>query len=339
MKTVLHIGPANTPGGMASVIQVLSSNPPDGWRAEIIQTSGGTLISKFLRWVSAKSELKKYIVHDKVQIVHIHVTHSLSWWRKRSLMRTCEKYGIPTLIHIHSGKFEKFCSGIAGTSVTRELAKKNRKTIILENRWKGILSKWLPNNVEVVNNCSFPIGNRNNHKTGKEISLLLLSRKSKIKGHEFAIKILERLVGRGHEVKLIMTGITNIEVSKEYSEMIETLGWVETEDKAELVERADFLISPSEFEGSSMSVIEAMVSGLPCIVSAASSETVVSEKFVIESNNPEDWAERIIDLYGRDEYFKAVEETIENSRLYHVDLCVDKFGRIYEDMLGSNYGN
>ena len=36
---------------------------------------------------------------------------------------------------------------------------------------------------------------------------------------------------------------------------------------------------------------------------------------------------------------KAVEETIENSRLYHVDLCVDKFGRIYEDMLGSNYGN
>ena len=58
-------------------------------------------------------------------------------------------------INSHSfGKIQKFCSGIAGTSVTRELAKKNRKTIILENRWKEILSKWLPNDVEVVNNCS-----------------------------------------------------------------------------------------------------------------------------------------------------------------------------------------
>ena len=29
MRRVLHVGPCNTPGGMAKVIEILSQNPPE----------------------------------------------------------------------------------------------------------------------------------------------------------------------------------------------------------------------------------------------------------------------------------------------------------------------
>ena len=34
MRRVLHVGPCNTPGGMAKVIEILSQNPPNGWVAD-----------------------------------------------------------------------------------------------------------------------------------------------------------------------------------------------------------------------------------------------------------------------------------------------------------------
>ena len=38
MRKVLHVGPCNTPGGMAKVIQILSQNPPEGWQAEVLSS-------------------------------------------------------------------------------------------------------------------------------------------------------------------------------------------------------------------------------------------------------------------------------------------------------------
>ena len=45
------------------------------------------------------------------------------------------------------------------------------------------------------------------------------------------------------------------------------------------------MLSPSQYEGSSVSVIESLVSGLPVIASPASSETV-GEKLTMSLDNP-----------------------------------------------------
>ena len=128
IKTVCHLGPSESKGGMASIIHLLSSNTPDGWKSNIISTRGRSIFSIVPKWISARSKLKSEISSGRVQIAHIHVTHSLSWWRKRDLMGICQKGGVPTIIHIHSGKFDEFCSGIGGKSVKKELAKENRRT-------------------------------------------------------------------------------------------------------------------------------------------------------------------------------------------------------------------
>lgn len=36
MRKVLHVGPCNTPGGMATVMHTLAEFPPEGWEAELL---------------------------------------------------------------------------------------------------------------------------------------------------------------------------------------------------------------------------------------------------------------------------------------------------------------
>ena len=47
MPTVVHVGPISSPGGIQTVIGTLSSNPPDGWTVETIEShSSGSYLSK-----------------------------------------------------------------------------------------------------------------------------------------------------------------------------------------------------------------------------------------------------------------------------------------------------
>ena len=36
MRKVLHVGPCDTPGGMATVMHTLAEFPPEGWEAELL---------------------------------------------------------------------------------------------------------------------------------------------------------------------------------------------------------------------------------------------------------------------------------------------------------------
>ena len=332
MRRVVHFGPANSPGGMATVIKTLNRNPPEGWEAGIIPTHGSSLLGTIKSWVFAMRRLKLAISKGEIDIAHIHVTHSISWIRKRSLMKICEKMGVPTVIHIHSGKFDRFCSGWFGSSVKKELRVEKRTTVVLEERWKGLLRKWIPDSSFVVFNPSNAIGDRKNHKLGDKVRLLLLSRKNEIKGHDFSIGIIEELHRMGINASLTMTGTTSGS-SKKFPDLeVNCLGWVSEEEKKELVEEADFLISPSEYEGSSMSVIEAMVSGLPCIVSEASRETVgVSE--LVAGKNTESWAKAIIRCSNSEKYDDLLEKIRLRSSIYSIERCRSSLGEIYESLI------
>ena len=330
MRRVLHLGPCNSPGGMSVVIRNMQNNTPDGWEVKTIDTHGNSIIGKIVRWAYSRSELRKKLESGKVNLVHIHATHAFSWWRKSGLMKICDKFGVPVVVQIHSGKFDKFCSGISGLSVRRRLSNKNVKTLVLENRWIGLLKGFIPEDSEVLHNFSEPICERNNHNLGTTIKLLLMSRKSPIKGHKLALKIAKSLANMGNKVELKMTGTSREGIERQPRITVESLGWVSETEKASLLKEADFLISPSEFEGSSMSVIEAMVCGLPCIVSPASRETVGSDMFVVNSRDPIDWAQKITQLVENGTYEIAVKETMEQSRRYSFENNKARVGEIYQ---------
>jgi len=340
MPKVVHLGPANSPGGIATVIKNLVKNAPEGWSAGIIAThSPKSLIKVIGTWISSRRSLIGKIKRNEIDIAHIHVTHSLSWWRKMSLLRICRKYGIPAVVHIHSGKFDEFCSGFSGRSVKRNLAFPRTKTVVLEKRWKEKLTDWIPNDSMVVNNFSEKIADRSDHKIGRKINLLLLSRDSNGKGHRFAMEILDELLNMGLEASLKMTGISHIGHSIERGGCIEALGWVTEEEKRKLMEEADFLLMPSEFEGSSMAVIESIICGLPCIVSMASKETLGIQSMALEIGSPEEWCKKIIECKDSLVYDGLVGELREQSKRFSSDEIKSKWGSIYGSLINSNDRN
>ena len=85
MRRVVHFGPADSPGGMSTVINTLDRNPPKGWVSRIIVTHGQSPIGTIRSWVRAMKKLREVFDNGEIDIAHFHVTHSISWIRKRIL--------------------------------------------------------------------------------------------------------------------------------------------------------------------------------------------------------------------------------------------------------------
>ena len=261
---------------------------------EAVSTHSDTGIkAKMVAFLGARKYLKGLIKDEKIDVAHIHVTHGLSWWRKRYFMSLCIRGGISTIVHIHSGKFDSFCRGIAGFSVKGMLNKPGVKVIILEERWKNKLRKWIPESSIVVPNFSTIKSMKEREDPGERIELLMLSRGSKIKQIEFGLDIVRELRLSGREARLLVTG-KKFSIPNDLQENVESLGWISQEEKYALLERVDFLLSPSIYEGCSMSVIEAMNCNLPPIVSEASGETVGISELVEKEFDAKKWSDKII---------------------------------------------
>ena len=64
MRKVLHVGPCNTPGGMAKVIEILSDNPPEGWTAETWQSHiDSNPIAKYFHHRKMVKKLALSLIH------------------------------------------------------------------------------------------------------------------------------------------------------------------------------------------------------------------------------------------------------------------------------------
>ena len=280
-------------------------------------------------------KIKSLIASNSVEIMHIHVTHSVSWWRKRKIIKLCNKNNVYTIVHIHSGRFNDFCNslmGFTGISVKNILNNNNTTTVVLERRWLNLLRKWIPEDSIVVNNPSKKINFTEREIIGSQIKLLMLARDSKGKGHIFAKKIIKELINSGRNVKLIMTGKKYITTEEDLEGIIVCKGWITEKEKYDLMLETDFLILPSEFEGSSMSVIEAIMCNLPCIVSPASSETIGINDLVVSLEDPKDWSGRIISLSDKDIYNRILEKLEIQSHKYEIEEIKNKWREVYEDI-------
>ena len=337
--SVVHIGPVESKGGMSEVIKSLSSRDSENLKFNTINShSDKGVRNKIKTWKEARKKLKRMIKISGIDIAHIHVTHSFSWWRKYDLLRICKSNSIPVVLHIHSGRFDSFCKslwGITGFLVKNILKKHNPKVIVLEQRWVKLIEKWMIEPPIVVNNFSKIKINRDRIFSNKKIKILMMARNSKGKGHDFAKRIIQSLEDIGQEVELTITGIKseNIKINKNIIEHF----WVTEDEKKKLLEVSDFLISPSEFEGSSMSIIEAISNEIIPLVSPASFETIGIKKLVIKLEDPREWAEKIKELSDEAEYKETLEKVKEKAKLYDEQRILKQWDDIYQNILRNSY--
>ena len=278
MRRVLHVGPCNTPGGMAKVIEILSQNPPDGWVADTLDShSTKGIIAKINAWRKAKQFLSKNA--HKYDIIHIHSAADWSYRRKLSLSKIGKKLGKRVIFHIHSGKFDKFAAG--KNKIKNQL--EQFKIVVLSSYWREKLEPIL-GKVSVIENPIDPNLQTEDIVDKKPKQILLLGRRDPVKGHRFAFEVVRIMKNDGWNLKA--TGTLHNE------DGIEGLGWVTEEEKYSLLRESDVLIIPSQYEGQPLVMMEGLaaeckvvasdkIPGLPnCVVSA-------------EFNNTEDWVNKI----------------------------------------------
>ena len=327
MPKVLHIGPCETPGGMANVMDILASNPPKQWHAELL--SSHVVGSKFAKWRAyrrARSKLTEILQDQTLRpdIIHIHTAADWSWWRKRRFAQMAHKAGVANIIHIHSGQFDSWLASSTkrARQFSSDIREYNSKVVVLSQSWSEKLSNYLTNSV-VIENPMNP-----NIETGLCLErdsqkILFLARNDPIKGGDFAQNLVLRLRKKNPELVLAMSGI-----SESRHSWVQPLGWMKEEDKRQHLETAAVLIVPSKFEGQPMVALEAIASGTPVLLS----DTIHSLQAEIPKakyGDLDDWQNHLERILSSS--LPTYQDTL--LKPYSLDTVQQSWKRLYESLL------
>ena len=284
-KTVCHIGPMHDDGGMAAVIDSITSMDIGGWTPLCLNSYNRNPFWSRLSLVpSVLNKLSSLLKKQNLDAVHIHVTHGMSWFRKHFFIRWCIKKNVPLILHIHSGRPQEVIR--KAMRVLDKTKDSNLvKVVVLENRWLDHFPSDYRNRVSIIHNAPRPLF-ASNPRSNENLTFGIFCRPVKHKRHDIALEALKALRKKGIQVKMIATG----NPFDDPPNWVEQHGWVSTDDLRIIMEKCRFLLQTSQSEGSSMSVIESISMGLLPIVSAASSETVGDLGVVVKGEDPLEWA-------------------------------------------------
>jgi len=266
MPKVLHIGPCETPGGMANVMRILAEHPPEGWEAELLSSHvTGSPWAKWRAYRRARQTLIQ-MLKDPAQrpdIVHLHTAADWSWWRKRRFAQMAHKAGVPNIVHIHSGQFDTWlkASSPRVSNFRKDILVSQSTVVVLSTSWQEKLSQ-LIGDTNVIQNPLDPALTLNSKGSRDPHKILFLARNDPIKGGEFAQKLVSELRQKQPSLFLAMSGIETSEHS-----WVQPLGWMTEEQKRVQLSTASILIIPSKFEGQPMVALEALAMGTPVLLS------------------------------------------------------------------------
>ena len=308
-RRVLHIGPSETRGGMGSSIRRMCSNPPEGWQADSIPThADGNIFNILNAWRIGRQRFSRLIREKAPDIIHIHAATRFSWLRKRSCIHIAQRYRIPTIVHLHSGDFVRFSKSWFGwprRSICKELQRASVYPVVLTQQWKD----WIED-LDIGDACVMPNPYRNDIRqipSGKRdrFRLLMIGRGSRSKGHHIAIGAVNRLRELGIDVHLDIVGPTDKDIGKIDGEFT-VHGWVERERLESISARAGILLVPSTHEGMPLVVLDALASGLPCLVSVTSEEFIGDGGRVVNSLEPAEWADVIQSIIENEDEWRMM---------------------------------
>ena len=331
MPKVLHIGPCDSPGGMANVMRTLAEHPPEGWEAELLSSHVvGSPWAKWRAYRRARNILSKMLNDDtrRPDIVHLHTAADWSWWRKRRFAQMAHKAGVPNIVHIHSGQFDSWLgtpSSRRGKSMRKNILKTNSQPVVLTPSWEKILEPFIGPVVAINNPVAPDIRPNNAPRDDKHV--LLMGRDEPVKGHSFAIQVCEKVRDSISSLRVTMTGI-----SSSSNDWISTVGWISELEKLQLLQKSSILLVPSAYEGQPLVILEALTCGLPVLASDRVKD-LPDSIMVAPYNNVDAWASMIIETLNAP---PESSELIEQAQPYSIESVSKEWETLYSRMLGMN---
>jgi glycosyltransferase involved in cell wall biosynthesis len=272
---ILMVGPhRNVRGGISTVVN-------NYYKASLIELAtidyvptviDGSKISKFFYGIGSYLRILEKLIFQKIDIVHVHMASRNSFFRKSLIVNLAKIFKKKIIIHLHGAEFDVFFHNelkYKGKKKVRRIFNKADLIIALGSGWEKKITEYCDTNIEIVYNSIYI--NDKNLYNNQSVNLLMMGRLGERKGIYDLIESFCKIVEKGINFKLILAGdgeidnVKKIIKEKQIEKYVEVLGWVNNEQKENLLKDTLIYILPSYNEGMPMSILEAISYGIPCI--------------------------------------------------------------------------
>ena len=280
MKVLMLGNHDSVHGGITSVIkQLLNYNWKDNnSQMKIISTCKyKTKLLKILYFIGAYFKIILYIVKEKPDIVHVHMSHSGSFERVNLIKKMCIKLKTPIIVHLHGSEFKKFYDN-SSSKKQKEISRFFEEVsgiIALGKKWERVVLDISKNANVIVLNNTVKIPEVVGHDE-KDLQILFLGVLIERKGVLDILKALKKLNDIGileeYNIQFNIAG-NGAEESKlkEFVKLngmnkyVNFLGWINDEEKKDMLKINQLFVLPSYNEGLPIAILEAMSYGLAVI--------------------------------------------------------------------------
>jgi glycosyltransferase involved in cell wall biosynthesis len=213
----------------------------------------------------------------RVALLHVHMATRGSAVRKGIIVHLAARLGVPVILHLHSGRLEKFyrlLPELARREMRRTLNRADR-VVALGEYWRRFLVEDIgvdPARVSVLPNAVVGPPDLPARAADGPCRLIFLGRLLARKGLPELLEALAdpRVAGLSWSLRVVGRGDANRyrrqAAALGIGDRVELTGWVpESQARAWLAD-SDVFVLPSHYEGLSMALLEAMAIGLAAIV-------------------------------------------------------------------------
>ncbi|OBA68751.1 glycosyl transferase [Mycobacterium sp. 1554424.7] len=284
---VLVVGPApaaaDSRGGMATVAALMAAHPDERIRVMVVPT-----YVERSRWVKLVLGLRGMlyaswlVLRGHADVLHVHVAHGGSVYRKALPLGAARLAGVPTVVHGHSydfgGWFDRLPSP-ARAAVRRALVA-DHWVVLGERHVDEYASRLgLPDGrISVLHNAvrvpEVPV----NQSGVERVGVVALGRMGTRKGSYdivSAVAALNPTVRSRLRVTLAGDGevdeVRAAVAAAGVGETIHVAGWLDPKERDELLSTAHVFLLPSRDEGLPMALLEAMAYGLAPVTTSVGS--------------------------------------------------------------------
>jgi len=266
-------------GGMRSVVEAYER---DGvlqrWNFEFLWTHReGSVVARLGIAFSAYLGLLRRLLRGRVSFMHVHSAMRGSFWRKSIFAETARWFGVPSILHLHGSEMKTFYGALspARKKAVRHSLEKAACVVVLSESWRQFVLGVAPNaHITVINNyVSVPpvISSTPGESGDAPFTVLFLGLLGQRKGIYDLLDCWPSVLAAVPGARLQIGGNGEVAAAKlraqslGIAESVDFLGWIDGEQKLELLKHCSAFVLPSYNEGLPMSVLEAMSWGKPVV--------------------------------------------------------------------------
>jgi len=226
-------------------------------------------------FAAALARLAGLAVRRRVGLVHLNVAVRGSVYRKFLLSRVARTFGVPYIVHLHSGRFSDYWDQAKPLEarLIRTFLRDSAGIIVLGNAYREMFESRMPevlDKVHVLPNGTRARATRAAPPPGTPVRIAFLGRLSPLKGTPQLIEALGHmkehpgwtatLAGDG-DLAASRARIAELDIA----DRVALPGWLGSDDVDRLLAETDIVILPSFTEGLPMTVIEAFGAGIAVV--------------------------------------------------------------------------